>query len=215
MLVDEAPYKRRALPVVKPPLPRCPWNRTKRRSEHGSGAFPSVRGLTDVIETFLQWISARRPCRLIEGDQGEPYLERYYLFGAFDWHLYLHRFVDSDPDRGLHDHPWAHAVSLILVGGYDEIRGLPGDPERTDIRFFAPGRLNRLRGGDYHRVVLRRGVPAWTLFLHGPRVKGWGFRRRGVVQVMANDAAEFRHRDWWKHAPTGAEVRAAGQGQTR
>jgi hypothetical protein len=24
---------------------------------------------------------------------------------------------------------------------------------------------------------------------------------------MARDAGEFRHRDWWKHAPTGRAVR--------
>ncbi len=185
------------------------------RSQHEYSACFNARGVTDVIERALEWISARRPCRLIEGEQGEPYLERYYLFGAFDWHLYLHRFVDSDPDRGLHDHPWGHALSLILCGGYDEIRGCDGDPAQTRVRFCAPGRLNRLRGRDYHRVVLRAGVPAWTLFLHGPRAKGWGFVRHGVVQVMAKDGTEFRHRDWWKQAPTGAQVRAVASGQSR
>ncbi|WP_050799633.1 hypothetical protein [Thiocapsa marina] len=167
------------------------------------------------MERLLDWISARRPCRLIEGDQGEPYLERYYLLGAFGWHLYLHRFVDSDPDRGLHDHPWGHALSLVLSGGYDEIRALEGDSEQTRVYFRGPGRFNRLRGSDYHRVVLRAGVPAWTLFLHGPRIKGWGFRRGGTVQVMAKDGSEFRHRDWWKYAPTGARIRATARIRSR
>jgi hypothetical protein len=161
-----------------------------------------------VIESLLTWISARRPCRLIEGDEGQPYLERYYLVGLFGWHLYLHHFVDSDPDRGLHDHPWGHALSLVLVGGYDEIRAVDGVSDRPLVRRMTPGRFNRLRGCDYHRVVLPGGRSAWTLFLHGPRVKGWGFRSSGTVRVMASDAGEFRHRDWWKQAPTGAEVRA-------
>jgi hypothetical protein len=160
-----------------------------------------------VIETLLEWLSARLPCRLIEGEQGEPYLERYYLHGAFGWHLYLHRFVDSDPDRGLHDHPWERAISLVLTGGYDELRGVDGHAEGTQVRFVGPGRINRLRGCDYHRVLLREGVPAWTLFLHGPRVKGWGFIREGRLEPMARDRSEFRHRDWWKQAPTGAEMR--------
>ena len=175
------------------------------------------------MEAWLHRFSAGRPCRLITGDQGEPYLERYYLTGLFGWHLYLHRFVDSDPDRGLHDHPWNRAFSLILTGGYDEIRALVGPPtrpddsgnERTVRRFRAPGRLNRLRGHDYHRVVLRPGVPAWTLFLHGPRVKGWGFRRGNSVAVMARDASEFRHRDWWKQAPTGAQLRGRASEEPR
>ncbi|MCG6986040.1 MAG: hypothetical protein LJE61_12685 [Thiocapsa sp.] len=162
-----------------------------------------------MIKTLLEWISACRPCRLIEGEGGEPYLERYYLVGAFGWHLYLHRFVDSDPDRGLHDHPWGHAASWVLSGGYEEIRGIDGDSGRTRTRFLGPGRVNLLRGRVYHRVLLRDDVPAWTLFLHGPRVKGWGFKRDGKEHIMAKDCSEFRHRDWWKHAPTGAEVRRA------
>jgi hypothetical protein len=78
-----------------------------------------------VIERLLLFISARRPCRFIDGERGGPYLERYYLFGAFGWHAYLHRFVDSDTDRGLHDHPWGRAVSLVLSGGYDETASSP------------------------------------------------------------------------------------------
>jgi hypothetical protein len=161
-----------------------------------------------VIPRLLERLSARLPCRLIDGENGEPYLERYYLFGVAGWHAYLHRFVDSDPDRGLHDHPWGAAVSLVLSGGYDEIRAERGDPRRTRVRWVRPGRLNRLKGDDYHRVVLRDGRPAWTLFAHGPRVKGWGFFQGGEYRGMARDAGEFRHRDWWKSAPVGAIARS-------
>jgi hypothetical protein len=161
-----------------------------------------------VLESLLLSLSARLPCRLIDGEHGEPYLERYYLFGVFGWHAYLHRFVDSDPDRGLHDHPWERALSLVLSGGYDEMRPRAADPGQTCIRTLGPGRLNRLRGTDFHRVVLRQGRPAWTLFLHGPRVKGWGFVQHGEYRAMARDGEEFRHRDWWKQAPKGSEARA-------
>jgi len=164
--------------------------------------------VTPVIERLLERISAHLPCRLIDGEGGEPYLERYYLAGALGWHAYLHRFVDSDPDRGLHDHPWGRALSLVLAGGYDEIRGEPGKPERTSVRFVRPWRVNRLRGEDYHRVLLRGGRSAWTLFLHGPRIKGWGFLQNGVYRSMARDSAEFRHKDWWTSAPKGAVIRA-------
>jgi hypothetical protein len=171
-----------------------------------------------MIETLLTRITDGLPCRIIDGEHGEPYLERYYVagldrIGLRGWHLYLHRFVDSDPDRGLHDHPWDRALSLVLCGGYDELRfacdaGDAGEPpiRRRHVR---PWRLNRLRGTDYHRVVLRDGRSAWTLFLHGPRVKGWGFLRGGVERVMSATGADFRHRDWWLSAPSGREVRAA------
>ena len=161
-----------------------------------------------MIERLLEALTDRLPCRFIDGEGGEPYLERYHLLGVLGWHVYLHRFVDSDPDRGLHDHPWSRALSLVLVAGYDEIRGEPGAEGRTVRRFVRPWRVNCLRGDTFHRVVLRTGHPAWTLFLHGPRTKGWGFLRNGVYRSMARDGAEFRHRDWWRHAPRGAAMRA-------
>lgn len=161
-----------------------------------------------MIESLLYRISARLPCRFIDGEQGEPYLERYYIFGALGWHAYLHRFVDSDPDRGLHDHPWNRAVSLVLSGGYDEQRSGNGDADGISVRNIRPFRLNFLRGEDFHRVVLRRGRPAWTLFIHGPRVKGWGFMQDGEFRSMARNAGESRHKDWWKKAPSGGAMRA-------
>lgn len=161
-----------------------------------------------MIERLLYRLTARLPCRFIDGERGEPYLERYYLFGAFGWHAYVHRFVDSDPDRGLHDHPWNRAVSLVLAGGYDELRPRAGDLATPVARRVRPWRLNFLRGQDYHRVILREGRPAWTLFIHGPRAKGWGFVQNGEYRPMARDAGESRHRDWWKSAPTGQAARS-------
>jgi len=162
-----------------------------------------------VIEYLLYRLTAHLPCRIIDGEGGEPYLERYYLFGAFGWHLYVHRFVDSDPDRGLHDHPWNRAVSLVLSGGYDELRPCAGDSSMINCRHVRPGRLNFLRGEDFHRVLLCNARPAWTLFSHGPRVKGWGFVQDGDYRAMAKDGSDFRHRDWWKSAPRGQAIRAA------
>jgi hypothetical protein len=157
-----------------------------------------------MIERLLFRLTNHLPCRVIDGEHGEPYLERYYLFGLAGWHVYLHRFVDSDPDRGLHDHPWSSALSLVLSGGYDELRA--DTLGAVNCRSIRPGRINRLSGETYHRIVLR-GRPAWTLFAHGPRSKGWGFLRDGRYRAMAHNAAEFRHRDWWKQAPNGRAVR--------
>ncbi|MEZ5739520.1 MAG: hypothetical protein R3E68_08760 [Burkholderiaceae bacterium] len=54
--------------------------------------------------SLRQWLfnrSNRLACRVIcDGDQ--PYLERYFLFRRLGLTAYLHRFVASDPDRGLH-----------------------------------------------------------------------------------------------------------------
>ena len=164
-----------------------------------------------MLNRILQRLSDRLPCRLIDGPGGEPYLERYYLSGLGGWHLYLHRFIASDPDRGLHDHPWRRAFSLILSGGYNEVRRLV-TPTGTRVvtRWRRPGTINRLAGDDFHRVLIESGGQAWTLFCHGPRIKGWGFLSEGQYTPVARDGSDSRHRDWWRSAPSGREVRGGG-----
>ena len=116
------------------------------------------------MKKILYWLTNFLPCRIIN-DGETPYLERYYLGTLFGWRLYLHQFVGSDPDRGLHDHPWSRAFSIILSGWYYE---LTRSGERR-VRWF-----NSLTGDTFHRVILpidwSRGdapdKPCWTLFFH-------------------------------------------------
>ena len=105
---------------------------------------------------------------------GRVKIQRYYLVGRGNtFGLFLHRFAGSDSPTVLHDHPWAWAFSLVLAGGYREHR------RRTDgttfSRWLRPGRLVVIRPTDFHCVELRDGRAAWTLFLHGPKVRRWGF----------------------------------------
>lgn len=159
-----------------------------------------------MIRRLLYAISGRLPCRLIN-DGDRPYLERYYVGRAFGWTFYLHRFVASDPARGLHDHPWNRAYSFVLSGSYLE-------ETRTGtrrVRWF-----NRLTGDSFHRVLLRDGAPhVWTLFCHGPYVKPWGFMRpldtvAGVPLLLwephayQTDEASGKQR-WWDTAPHGVD----------
>lgn len=112
------------------------------------------------------------PCQLIRrGDDQAPYLYRYYLAGVpgDGASVYIHRMVDSDPDAKLHDHPWSESTSIILAGRYIEQR------QNGAVRVLTPGDVNVIRGVDYHRVLIERGVEAWTLFFHGLRTKTWGF----------------------------------------
>ncbi len=155
---------------------------------------------------FLFRLTGWLRCRIIRGNHGEPYLERYHLFrlpgggGA-----YIHRFLDSDPDRGLHDHPWRRALGIVLSGGYLEQR-LVNDQVREQR--LGPGRLNRLRGEDFHRVVLPNENEAWTFFVHTGRIKDWGFLTTdsagGQVYTPHEDASqEGSHARWWRQAPRG------------
>lgn len=162
------------------------------------------------MKRILLWTTARLPAREICGDHGEPYLERYYLFSLFGWRAYIHRFLASDPDRGLHDHPWGRSVSLMLAGGYFEQRILPHEfcgVRLVGLRLLSPGGFNVIRGDDFHRILLGPGQEAWTLFVHGPRVKGWGFLRDGVYSAFATDKDDYPQQKWWKTAQSGRELR--------
>ncbi len=171
--------------------------------------FRPMNETRTLMARLLLRLSGWLRCRIIDGNDGRPYLERYHLFRLpGGGGVYLHRFLASDPDRGLHDHPWRRALGLVLSGGYDELR-LKGD--QVCSRHLGPGRLNAISGSDFHRIVLRGGGETWTLFAHGGKVKGWGFlqlgqdgRRHFIDHEQAS--REPAHEQWWRHAPRGRHV---------
>ena len=139
--------------------------------------------LSNITHKLLYRLSGWLPFREIS-DGNVPYLQRYYLFTLLGWRFYLHQFVGSDPDRGLHDHPWPKAYSVILSGWYwEETRS-----GTRKVKWF-----NSLTGDTFHRVVLPKKIefpwtgsrhfnytpaPCWTLFMHkAGNVKPWGFLR--------------------------------------
>jgi len=110
----------------------------------------------------------------------EPYLERYYpLFNTRQhtgFNIYIHKFLKGDPDD-VHDHPWSYAT-FILAGGYYEwvpVFNTLGE-KINEIRYWrGPGHFRICRPDSYHRVELKEGVTAWTLFMPGPHKRQWGF----------------------------------------
>lgn len=157
-----------------------------------------------MIRRLLLAYSDRRPAKVIS-DKGRRYLERYFVCSAFGVRVYLHRFVSSDPDRGLHDHPWAWAIAIVLSGWYREMRrsGL------REVRWF-----NILTGDTFHRVLLPAQLDeVWTLFIVPSRdVKEWGFLRdkgqMGQVFTPFNYGASGKPARWWESAPKGKEIRS-------
>lgn len=106
------------------------------------------------------------PSQII-GPVSNPYMLRWILFRFRNWpRIYIHRFMRSDDDRALHDHPWWF-ISILLRGSYREHR-----PDGASIRRAPSIAFRPLR--TQHRVELLR-QPVWTLFITGPRVHGWGF----------------------------------------
>lgn len=170
-----------------------------------------------MIRKILHRITDRLPCRIINGPDGEPYLERYYVGTVAGWRFYLHQFVGDDPDRGLHDHPWTRAFALVLAGFYIEQTRTGYRP----VRWF-----NSLTGDTFHRVILPSSDTVWTLFAHRVGdVKEWGFLEKRVclrvesrgkpVEYTEQVFTPYQYQneggrkpvEWWLTARTGAEVR--------
>lgn len=175
------------------------------------------------MKALLMWLTGRLPGR-IYSDRATPFLERYLVGRLLGITVYIHRFVASDPDRGLHDHPWGWAFSLVLRGRYEELTRQGTRPV---------GWFNFLRGDSFHRVVLPRqayyptdadgywtGIreyseqECWTLFIHGPNVKRWGFLR----PIEQGNGAQYFHphrdrdgegaesADWAATTPRGRDL---------
>jgi hypothetical protein len=112
---------------------------------------------------------------VITGADGKPKFHRAYLLGTGKtFGVFLHHFVGDDAPSEFHDHPWSWGLSLVLRGGYVEERRRRDDGRITRRR-LRPGALNLLLPGVFHRVELCDGREAWTLFIHGPKVRNWGF----------------------------------------
>ena len=183
---------------------------------------------------FLHHLAARRPTRIITAELDpldptspqSPLFERSHLLTIRlpfigETTVYLHHYLRSDPDRGPHDHPWPWMLAIPLAGGYDEQRAAALTATGVPVlrmfrrRPFVP---YTLAGRDFHRVVCRQArdgstTTSWSLFIHGPNTKGWGFLRtepardglalgyRGVY--VPHVEPDGSHTSWWRTAPKG------------
>lgn len=162
-------------------------------------------------------------------DDGRIYLDRWGIEHHRLGGIFLHRMDAPDPGRDLHDHPWWF-VSLIVAGGYVEERADTRDAVRyASVAVEYPDAFDTVRRG--HRVVRRPwslrvmhpdechtitgllGRRSWSLIVHGPKRRNWGFyladgwmpwrryhdeRRggRGLVAEISNDGRVPRRRLW-------------------
>ena len=158
---------------------------------------------------ILYRFSAGLRCRLIR-NEGRPYLERYFVGRLLGITVFLHRFLASDGDREVHDHPWRWSFAWVLTGGYREERMRHLDPERgwaSDLRSIRAGRINALGARSFHRV-LEPQPETWTVFVHGPRIKRWGFLEAVPEGAGATyrPAAVASGGDWKHTAPRGRDA---------
>src|SRR3546814_13207657 len=129
---------------------------------------------SDVVssELFSGGLSFRKPDITI-GVEDNPYLRRLYIIPRNRWfNVYLHEFLRDDDDRALHDHPWVN-LSILLRGQYVEHTATGATLRRAGaIKFRLPTAA--------HRIALVDGDPVWTLFIPGPRLRGWISEERRV-----------------------------------
>ena len=126
--------------------------------------------LSNFTERASRWARQwRKPDVIVNGANGLPYLLRWHLIPRNRFlNIYLHKFMQGDDDRAYHDHPWA-SISILLKGRYNE--------ELFDGTWYTrkyPWPVFRWPS-HAHRIFVRDGETAWTLFITGPRWKSWGF----------------------------------------
>lgn len=143
------------------------------------------------VESILDRLFEKK---VIVNCERKPYLHRWYVFRTERISLFIHKFVRSDEDRALHDHPWGFFV-LPIWRGYIEHH----DPKceacknnggrclldgKSHSRRVHPIIGARLRTALYrHRVELIGNKPAWSLFIRFKKIREWGFwMPEGFVQ---------------------------------
>lgn len=122
----------------------------------------------------MRWwhkVAAKRPPDYLIGDQNDPQTLRWCLVPRNGWfNVYLHKWLRSDQDESLHDHPYFN-VSVLLEGHYlEEVAA--GRRAWRVRRAWRP--VVRLPSTP-HAVRLQNGTVVWSLFITGPRVREWGF----------------------------------------
>jgi len=109
--------------------------------------------------------------------------------------IFLHRMDGPDPGVDLNDHPWSF-VSIILRGGYTEQRADTRDAvrfaqiaepfETEPIEHYGapprglsvhrrPGTARVMRLDEAHRITHLPNGSSWSLIIHGPTRRRWGF----------------------------------------
>lgn len=171
--------------------------------------------ITNSIENMIRQIIIKftnyLPVKVIKDDNKIPFLYRYHVFAFTDNGpgICIHHFVNSDPDRGFHDHPWSHSLSFILAGGYEE-RLDKENPDKIG-RKVSRWSFNYLNGKKtFHRVMLPKNEDAWTIFFFTKRSKTWGFWKRNNDELVYKQMAKNIHDDdagWWKTAPKGHMIK--------
>lgn len=115
------------------------------------------------------------------GDISDPLMWRWQIFrvGTLP-RVFVHKFLRSDYDRALHNHPWWF-VSVLIKGEYFEHTETGVIHRKAPSIVYRPithrhrVELVKDRVPFVHDIHLYRERPCWTLFITGPERQQWGF----------------------------------------
>ena len=153
------------------------------------GLFVGLSQFISYITNFIGnlsleiWVWAmtklNRKRIILDTDQAEPYLERYYLLFRdrnenYPFNIFIHKILKSNTD--MYDHPWGYRT-LILCGGYWEHEFTTQRGTETYKTWRGPGYTETYDAYHSHKVTLEEGTPCWTVFIPFKRQKPWGFWR--------------------------------------
>lgn len=92
-----------------------------------------------------------------------PYLYRWNLPLPFGTRIALHKWVGSDDNRHLHDHP-SNFITIVLKGKYI-------DMPSGELMKFGKIRLRKAEHQHYVQLV----DECWTLLFWFPKRRNWGY----------------------------------------
>ena len=130
-----------------------------------------------IKELFQKW---NRHRVIMDRVNGEPYLERYYVFlkdrERFPFNIFVHKFLKSDPDD-VHDHPWPYATLILKGGSYEWTPQFDANGNKINevAKWCRAGSVRFAGAKTYHRIELDPAVECWTLFMPGAKQRDWGF----------------------------------------
>jgi hypothetical protein len=160
---------------------------------------------------------ARRVRMRLRRADGRVFIERWGAEIERLGGIFVHRMSAPDPGVDLHDHPWWF-VTVPLVGSYTEQRApireapawarvaekFPETVTQGVVQRLYRWRPRLMRLTECHRITDLHTPVVWTLVVHGPNRRRWGFYLPDGWMDEHTYAREVRsqRRDMWDEHDT-------------
>jgi len=123
---------------------------------------------------WVDWVLSRIFPQTNVYKRGSPYLRRYFVYDGRFGRVLIHRLMQPDADRHLHDHPW-DAVFIVFGPGYLETTMKDGQQKAhwRGLRWLPSIRFHPAERP--HKIEALGGDSVWTIALATRHKRSWGF----------------------------------------